>query len=72
VLSVVSRPIARREVQRLLAAGAQLAEVLPPDEYAEEHLLGAVSLPLKSLTFGSAGQVLERGRPVVVYCWDAL
>jgi len=46
--------------------------VLPPDEYEEEHLAGAVHLPLKSLTAEAAAQVLEPGRPIVVYCWDAL
>jgi len=59
-------------VQRLLEAGAQLVEVLPRDEYDEEHLPGAVHLPLKALTAESAAAVLERGRAVVVYCWDAL
>jgi rhodanese-related sulfurtransferase len=72
VLIVAPRPITRGDVQRLAAAGALLAEVLPPDEYHEEHLPGAVSLPLKSLTAEAAAQVLEPGRPVVVYCWDAL
>jgi hypothetical protein len=72
VLSVAPRPIARSEMQRLIATGAQLAEVLPPDEYDEEHLPGAIRLPLKSLTAEAAAQVLERGRPIVVYCWDAL
>jgi rhodanese-related sulfurtransferase len=65
-------PVARGEVQRLLAGGAQLVEVLPRDEYEEEHLVGAIHLPLKSLTAESAGRVLDRGRPIVVYCWDAL
>jgi rhodanese-related sulfurtransferase len=72
VLSVAPRRIARGDVQRLVAAGAQLVEVLPADEYAEEHLPGAAHLPLKSLTADSAAQVLGRGRPIVVYCWDAL
>jgi len=62
----------RAEVQRLLEAGAQLVEVLPRYEYDEEHLPGAVHLPLKTLTAESAAAVLERGRAVVVYCWDAL
>ena len=72
VLSVALRPIARGEVRRLAAAGALLVEVLPPDEYDEEHLPGALHLPLKSLTAEAAARVLERGRPIVVYCWDAL
>ena len=65
-------PVARAEVQRLVAAGAQLVEVLPRDEYDEEHLPGAVHLPLKSLTRATADRGLERARPIVVYCWDAL
>jgi rhodanese-related sulfurtransferase len=65
-------PIARADVQRLVAAGSQLVEVLPRVEYDEEHLPGALHLPLKSLTRDTAERTLERGRPVVVYCWDAL
>ncbi len=42
--------IHRSELQRLLSEGAQLAEVLPKDEYDDEHLPGALHLPLKSLT----------------------
>ena len=61
----------RFEVQRLVASGAQLVEVLPQDEYDEEHLDGAVHLPLKQLA-ADTGAVLDRGRPVIVYCWDGL
>ncbi len=62
----------RVEVQRLLAEGrAQLAEVLPHDEYGEEHLAGAIHLPLKTLGPETAG-LLDRDRPVIVYCWDGL
>jgi phage shock protein E len=58
-------------LDRLLADGALLLEVLPEDEYVEEHLPGAVNLPLKTLTAERVGE-LDPGRPVVVYCWDAL
>ncbi|MBW3611624.1 MAG: rhodanese-like domain-containing protein [Actinomycetota bacterium] len=62
----------RSEVLRLLAEDdAQLVEVLPQGEYDEEHLDGAIHLPLKSLSPHTA-QVLDRGRPVIVYCWDGL
>ena len=50
---------------------AQLVEVLPKDEYDEEHLPGAIHMPLKSLNASTAA-TLDRGRPVIVYCWDAL
>ena len=52
-----------------LAAGAQLVEVLPAKEYDEEHLPGAVSIPLKELTPERAS-TLDAARPVVVYCWN--
>ena len=55
----------------MLAAGAQLAEALPEDEYNQGHLPGAISLPLKELTQERAG-ALDRERPVIVYCWDSL
>ena len=64
-------PIDRHDVQRLVAEGAQLVEVLPEEEYGEEHLPGAVHLPLRSLTAETARR-LSRERPVIVYCWDAL
>ncbi len=61
----------RARVERLVAEGAQLVEVLPPDEYDEEHLEDAIHLPLKQLSAETAA-VLDRGRPVIVYCWDGL
>ena len=62
-------PIDRNEVQRLLAGGAQLVEVLPPAEYEDEHLPGAINIPLKELDEETTEQ-LDRGRPVIVYCYD--
>lgn len=65
--------VTRAELLEMVATrGAQLAEVLPKDEYDEEHLPGAIHLPLKSLTAEGAEAVLDRARPVIVYCWDAL
>jgi rhodanese-related sulfurtransferase len=58
-------------LRRLLADGAQLVEVLPSEEYEELHLPGAINIPLKRLTAESVQQ-LDRGRDVVVYCWDSL
>ena len=63
--------VSRDEVRHLVEAGAQLVEVLPPDEFEDEHLPGAISLPLKSLTAGTSAE-LDRSRPVIVYCWDGL
>jgi rhodanese-related sulfurtransferase len=58
-------------LKELIAAGAQLVEVLPPEEYAELHLPGAVSIPLKTLDAETTAE-LDRRRAVVVYCWDGL
>ena len=63
--------IGRSELKACVATGAQLVEVLPEDEYLEEHLPGAISLPLRQLTRDTVGR-LDRSRPVIVYCWDAL
>ena len=62
--------IDRDEVRRLVAAGAQLVEVLKPEEYEGDHLPGAVSIPLKNLD-SAAAEALDRNRPVIVYCWDS-
>ena len=58
-------------LRELLDAGAQLVEVLPEQEYEEEHLPGAINVPLKALDAASTAQ-LDKRRAVVVYCWDGL
>jgi len=67
----VPTPIHRDRVRELLARGGQLVEVLPVDEYGEEHLAGACNVPLRELTEATTAG-LDRSRPVVVYCWDSL
>jgi len=62
--------IDRDEVRRLLDEGAQLVEVLPANEYMEDHLPGAISLPLRRLE-SEAWDLLDPTRPVIVYCWDS-
>jgi len=59
------------DVRRLLDEGAQLVEVLPEQEYAEEHLPAAINIPLKQLDGDSASR-LDRARPIIVYCYDGL
>ena len=60
-------PISRDEVLRLMRdQKAQLVEVLPRQEYEDEHVAGAVNIPLKRLSSeGVSG--LEKGLPVIVY-----
>jgi len=66
----MTRAIGREEVQRLTAQGSTLTEVLPRKEYDRVHLAGAISLPLADLYSFSAA-LPERGRTVVVYCYDS-
>ncbi len=62
--------IDRDELQRLLSEErGQIVEVLPPDGYEDEHLPGAINIPLKTLDRQTTRQ-LDRGRPVIVYCYD--
>jgi len=63
-------PIERDELQRLIAEQqAQLVEVLPAAEYEDEHLPGAINIPLKTLDRETT-RGLDRARSVVAYCYD--
>ena len=59
--------IAREEVQRLLRdEGALVIEVLPTVEYQDEHIDGAINIPLKTLGRETTGG-LGKARPLIVY-----
>ena len=57
------------EVSTLVAEGGQLVEVLPAEEFREEHLPNAINIPLKELDAARVAQ-LRRDQPVIVYCHD--
>jgi phage shock protein E len=64
--------IDRDGLRRRLADGhAQLVEVLPRSEFEDEHLPGAMNIPLAALG-REARSRLDTHRPVIVYCWDQL
>lgn len=60
----------RHEVQALIDRGAQLVDVLGPEEFEEDHLPGAVNMPLRKIET-DARHRLDPSKPVVVYCWDS-
>ena len=60
----------RRDVQALIKRGAQVVEVLGPEEFEEDHLPGAMSVPLGRIET-EARTRLDPSRPVLVYCWDS-
>jgi rhodanese-related sulfurtransferase len=66
----MAKLIDRHQVQELTGKGAQLVEVLPAEEYAEDHLPGSISIPLRNIDEQGVA-ALDRGRPVIVYCWDS-
>ena len=63
--------IDRDELQRLVAAGATVVEVLPREGYEEEHLPGGINIPLKELSRETV-RPFDRAAPVIVYCYDTI
>ena len=61
--------IDRSRVREMLKGDAQLVEVLPRREYDEEHLPGAISIPLRELS-RTTTSLLDKTRPIIVYCYD--
>ena len=61
--------ITRDDVQRMLNEEAQLVDPLPEAEYAEEHITGAINIPLRKLNRETTAH-LRQGQPVIVYCFD--
>ena len=66
----MAQEIDREQVRRLMGQGAQIVDVLPAREYGEDHLPGAINLPLRRIE-AEASRVLDLSRPVIVYCWDS-
>ncbi len=57
----------RDEVQRLVREeAAQLVEVLPPTMFEDEHIEGAINIPVKELDRETTSG-LDKDRPVIVY-----
>ena len=65
----MTQEVDRDGVRRLMEQGAQIIDVLPAREYGEDHLPGAVNLPIRKIE-AEASRVLDPGRPIVVYCAD--
>jgi rhodanese-related sulfurtransferase len=61
--------ITREDVQRMTAEGAVLIDTLSENEYAEEHIAGAINIPQKMLT-PQATAHLAKDAPLIVYCYD--
>jgi rhodanese-related sulfurtransferase len=65
------REIQHRELLQMLSSGVQIVDVLPSHEYKSTHIRGAIHIPLRRI-LRDAPALLDRTRPVVVYCHDSL
>ena len=61
--------VLRDGLRKLLEDGAQLVDVLPREEYDEDHLPAAINIPLKELNRETSAR-LRHDVPVIVYCHD--
>lgn len=59
----------REDVLRMTTEGAILIDTLPEGEYAEEHIAGAVNIPLKKLDRQTT-EHLAKDALLIVYCYD--
>jgi rhodanese-related sulfurtransferase len=62
--------IGRDDGQRLIAEGAHLVDARSREDFDNEHIAGAVSIPVKELDRETTRQ-LDQTRPVITYCWDS-
>ena len=61
--------INREDVRTMLVSGAQIIEALPSKQFEDEHLPGAINIPLKTLD-GQTAAALDHNKPVIVYGHD--
>jgi rhodanese-related sulfurtransferase len=65
------REIQHRELLRMLSSGGQVVDALPTHEYGSAHIRGAIHIPVGRI-LRDAPALLDRTRPVAVYCRDSL
>ena len=66
----MSRQVDLDGLRRLMEQGAQIVDAMPAREYGEDHIPGAINLPLRRIET-EARRVLDPDRPTVVYCADS-
>ncbi len=60
-----------QDVLQRMQSGAQLIEVLPEAAFHEQHIPGAISIPLTELNQHAVSH-LDKTAATIVYCWDGL
>lgn len=61
--------VGHREVQALIKDGAQVLDALPADDFAKQHIAGAVNVPLEEFSEKLISG-LDSKKPTVTYCFD--
>jgi rhodanese-related sulfurtransferase len=64
-MGALSRP--RHNARELVANGALLLDVRTAAEFGEQHIPGALNIPVQELP-GRVGELLRTTHPIVVYC----
>ena len=62
------KSVTTAEARALQSNGVPFVDVLPPGSFADEHIDGAVNLPLADIN--DAPVRLDPAEPVLVYCFD--
>jgi rhodanese-related sulfurtransferase len=65
------REIRHRELLQMLSSRVQIVDALPSHEYETTHIRGAIHMPVGRI-LRDASKLLDRTRPIVVYCRDSL
>ena len=66
--SIISHPMSvGRAARDLVSRGAVLLDVRTPEEFGDEHLPGALNVPLQELS-ARLDEIGAKERDVVVYC----
>jgi len=60
------RPLSADDVARLATEGAQLVDVRPVPDFAQAHVPGSVSIPLRPVFATWLGWLVETDRPIVI------
>jgi rhodanese-related sulfurtransferase len=58
-----------KRARDLIASGVTVVDVLPASVFEQEHLPGAMNVPLESFDPEQLAN-LDRTAPVVIYCFD--
>lgn len=60
--------VSAAKAKELLASGALIIDVRTPEEFAGDHLEGAINLPLDSIGKNIESVCADKSKPLLLYC----